>query len=199
MGLVAGDVRLHDGAMPRRAAIYLESINSAPVLSKDRATLSLRSAHSQIELLVLPVGTTLLIGNDDHLTHSIFSVSAVKPIALGPLLVGESRVVALDHPGIVDVYCAMHDTMQATIVVAPSGLVTLSNAQGAFALPGVPIGRYRAVAYAPELGQAVLPVEMKGGERVTLHFRIAHPGHPNATAAAAASAESASAASKGKR
>lgn len=192
--MVAGDVRLSDGGIPKRAAIYLES-STAAVPSKDRASLSLRSAHSQPELLILPIGTTLLIGNDDHLAHSVFSVSQVKPLALGPLLVGESRSVQLDRPGIVDLFCAMHDAMQATVVVASSHLTTLSNSQGAFALPGVPVGRYRAIAYAPELGQAVLSVDIRNGERITLHFQIAHPSHPPVAVTSAV----AGGAAKGKR
>lgn len=189
-------MRLSDGGIPKRAAIYLEPMGPAAP-GKDRATLSLRSAHSQPELFVFPIGTTLAINNDDHLTHSVFSVSAVKPLSLGPMAVGESRSVVLDRAGILDVFCAMHDAMQATVVIAPSSLVTLSNAQGAFALPGVPVGRYRAVAYAPELGQAVLPVDIRNGERIALHFHIAHPGHPAAVKGAGTAA--ASGAAKGAR
>lgn len=176
-----GDVRLSDGSIPKRAAIYLEGGTAAIATGKERAPLSLRSAHSQFELLVLPIGTTLQLSNDDHLTHSIFSVSPIKPLMLGPLSVGESRTVQLDRSGIMELFCSMHDAMQALVVVAPSGLVALSNAQGAFALPSVPVGRYRAVAYAPELGQATRTFDIRNGERITLHLQIAHPGHPTSS------------------
>ena len=180
--MIAGDVRLSDGGIPKRAAIYFENVTGPGSPGKDRASLSMRSTHSQIELLVLPLGTTLSINNDDYLTHSLFSVSPTKPMSLGPMSVGESRSVVLDRPGVVDIFCSMHDVMQATVVIAPSNLVVLSNSQGSFALSGVPVGRYRAVAYAPELGQALLSVDVKNGERSALHFRIAHPAHPPAVA-----------------
>ena len=139
--MLMGDVRLSDGSIPKRVAIYLEGGPAAAVVGKDRTLLSLRSAHSQFELLVLPMGTHLHITNDDHLTHSVFSVSPTKPLALGPLAVGESKAVPLDRVGVLEVFCSMHDAMQALVVVAPSSLVALSNAQGAFALPSIPVGR----------------------------------------------------------
>ena len=165
-----------EGATPRRAVVFLEPNNSGPVALRDRVTLSVRGAHSHYELLVVPQGQTVTITNDDRTAHSLFSVSSIKPMELGNLPAGESRTVALDKPGNVDLFCAIHDAMQATIVVAPSSYTTHTNPQGSFVLMGIPGGRYRAVAYAPELGQASIAVEVKGGERSVIQLHIQHPG-----------------------
>jgi len=88
---------------------------------------------------------------------------------------GESRAVPLERPGIIELFCSLHDAMEAVVVVAPSGLSALTSRGGSYTLTGVPAGRYRAVAYAPEVGQVALPLEVRGGERATLHFQVVPP------------------------
>ncbi len=182
-GSISGEVRLGDGRTARRAAIFLEGAGNPAGPPRERPLLSLRSAHRQLELLLATVGQSLQISNDDLTTHSVFSVSPLKPLSLGPLAAGESRTVLLDKPGVLELFCHLHDAMEAVVVIAPSGLWALSNPQGSYSLTGVPAGRYRAVAYAPELGQVALPLEVRSGERSTLHFQILPPSQPTVTTA----------------
>lgn len=178
VGSVSGEVRLGDGRSARRAAIFLEGQGNPAGPPHERAVLSLRNAHRQLELLVVTSGQSLQISNDDAAAHNIFSVSPTKPISLGLLAGNESRTVILDKPGVIELFCHLHDAMEAVVIVAPNALWALSTPQGSFTLTAVPVGRYRAVAYAPEQGQIALPLEVRGGERATLNFQVFPPSQP---------------------
>jgi hypothetical protein len=81
----------------------------------------------------------------------------------------------LERPGVVEVFCNIHEAMQATIVVVPSTYYAVIGDGGSFQMVGVPAGRYRLVGYAPEAAPAVevsVPIEIRPRERtaVTLHL-----------------------------
>lgn len=171
-------MRLGDGHAVRRAAVFLEGQGNPAGQGRERPILALRSAHTRLELLLATPGQSLQIINDDLMVHNVFSVSPSKPLSSGAMAPGESRTVQLDRPGIIELFCSLHDAMEAVVVVAPSGLSALTSRGGSYTLTGVPAGRYRAVAYAPEVGQVALPLEVRGGERTTLHFQVVPPSQP---------------------
>jgi plastocyanin len=76
----------------------------------------LNKAFAVTELKV-KVGDTVSFINNDAFAHNIFSLSDIKSFDLGSYQQGQTRKVAFDKPGTVEVECALHPGMKMTILV----------------------------------------------------------------------------------
>lgn len=72
-----------------------------------------------VQALSVKVGDVVSFPNEDNLFHNIYSLSSPKIFDLGSYKKGETRRVAFDKPGIVEVRCAIHPGMKLKIVVSP--------------------------------------------------------------------------------
>jgi len=70
--------------------------------------------------LEVEVGDVVRFVNSDDFFHNVFSHSPAKRFDLGWYPRGQSRSVKLDHPGVVEVECAIHPGMKLRIHVAPA-------------------------------------------------------------------------------
>ena len=82
----------------------------------------------------------------------------------------------LRHAGVVKLYCSIHESMNATILVTPSRWFDVVSAQGGYALSGIPAGRYRAVVWAERLPATSREIEIGAGEHRALDWVIGAPG-----------------------
>lgn len=138
----------------------------------DPARISQRKAQFSPSFLVVCAGQTLEMPNDDTITHNVFSYSPPNAFDLGLYAKGESRSVALRHPGVVRIYCSIHKTMKGTIFVAPSPYFARTDAAGAFEIRGVPPGRYALKTWNEMLPQVSREVEVRGEGDGPLEIRI---------------------------
>ncbi len=94
---------------------------------------------------ILPVetGTSVDFPNLDPIFHNAFSNydGKIFDVALYPP--GSSRTVRFDRPGIVRVFCNIHPSMSAIIVVVNSDHFTVTDPDGRYALAHVSPGRYQ--------------------------------------------------------
>jgi hypothetical protein len=178
-GSIGGQLLLSRGGAPKLGVVYLEGVPAGSwSLPRERALLALRGAQFLPELLVVPVGQTVQIANQDRLNHSPFSLSTARPFEVGRQPPGESHTITFDRPGVIDLFCNIHETMQGVILVVPSTFYALPTEGGNFQLASVPAGHYRLVGYSPEVGQAeqvVLPVEVRPRERTTVRLLLGQP------------------------
>ncbi|MGH7533809.1 MAG: hypothetical protein ACREL4_11010, partial [Gemmatimonadales bacterium] len=72
----------------------------------------------------------------------VFSLSEAGPFDLGLYERGDGKTVTFSHPGIIRVFCNIHSTMSAFIVVAGSPWFVQPQGDGSFAIPAVPSGDY---------------------------------------------------------
>lgn len=104
-------------------------------------------------LLVIPVGTTVRFPNQDPFFHNVFSYSTAARFDLGRYPRGESKEVRFDQPGVVKVYCEVHEPMRAAIVVVENPFWAQPGADGEFRIAGVPAGTYTLVAWHVDRGE----------------------------------------------
>jgi len=97
-------------------------------------------------LLVVPVGTKVTFPNHDAIFHNVFSYSPPRSFDLGRYPKGESRTVQFDESGIVRIFCEIHASMYATILVSPSNHYQIISSLDGFSFPDLPAGHYRVVA-----------------------------------------------------
>jgi plastocyanin len=92
---------------------------------------------------ILPIlaGTVIDFPNDDPIFHSAFSSYSGQIFDLGLYSPGTSRAVRFRRPGIVRVFCNIHPTMSAIILVLTTPYFTVTPRDGSFHLD-VPPGSY---------------------------------------------------------
>jgi plastocyanin len=158
--------------------VYLEPLDGAVAGGdKPRAIARMRQKDARFSppFLVVPAGSSVEMANDDAIYHNVFSYSHPNDFDLGLYPAGESRKLVLRHPGVVKLYCSIHESMNATILVTPARWFDVVNAQGGYALTGVPAGHYRAVVWAERLPATSREIEVGAGPR-TLDWVIGSPG-----------------------
>lgn len=150
---------------PLPAVVYIEgAVPGAP--ARPRATPPSMAQHDTAfvpGVLVVPVGTAVEFPNEDPFFHNVFSYSGPKRFDLGRYPRGESKTVQFDEPGVVNVYCEVHESMRAAIIVVENPFHATVGADGAFRITGVPPGRYRLVAWHADHGTDEAEVEVRAG------------------------------------
>jgi plastocyanin len=94
-------------------------------------------------LIAIPVGATVDFPNLDPIFHNAFSNFAGQPFDVGLYAPGTSQRVHFLRGGVVRVFCNIHPTMSAVIVVAPTPYIAVSTKGGEFSIQGVEPGEYR--------------------------------------------------------
>jgi plastocyanin len=131
-----------------------------------------KDAHFAPSFLVIAAGSTVEMANDDAIYHNVFSYSRPNDFDLGLYPAGESRKLVLRHPGVVKLYCSIHESMNATILVTPTRWFDVVDANGGYALKDVRPGRYRAVVWAERLPATTRMIEIGAGESEVLDWVV---------------------------
>src|SRR5512140_1053048 len=94
-------------------------------------------------VLAIQQGALVNFPNLDPIFHNAFSTFAGQPFDVGLYPPGTSRSVRYNHAGIVHVFCTIHSSMSAVMVVVPSAFFATTREDGEFEIANVPEGRYR--------------------------------------------------------
>jgi hypothetical protein len=98
-------------------------------------------------VVAVGVGGTVEFPNEDPIFHNVFSVSGENRFDLDLYKRPKSGQFTFQSPGIVRVYCNIHPQMSAVVMVRDSPYFTQAGADGSFAIPEVPAGRYLVKAW----------------------------------------------------
>lgn len=93
-------------------------------------------------LLAIRTGTSVDFPNLDPIFHNAFSNFNGKIFDLSLYAPGTSRAVRFDLPGVVRIFCNIHPTMSAVIVVVDSPYFVITKDDGRFTIPDVADGEY---------------------------------------------------------
>jgi plastocyanin len=122
-------------------------------------------------VLGVRVGTRVDFPNEDSVFHNVFSYSKAKRFDLGYYGKGKSKSVVFDEPGLIKVFCDIHASMSAYILVVDAPFVTQPDAAGEFRFPDLPAGDYQLKLWHPERGELSRAVTVgEAGERLELSF-----------------------------
>ncbi len=122
-----------------------EAVHTAPVADTPRV-MAQKGTRFVPNLLIVPVGGVVSFPNHDPIFHNVFSYSSVKTFDLGRYPKGETRTVTFTEPGIVRVFCEIHASMYAAIVITESPWHQLIPSGSEFEFTDLPAGRYRLLA-----------------------------------------------------
>ena len=154
--------------------VYLEAIDApastAPALRPVRV--AQRNATFQPSFEVVSVGQPVEMPNADAIYHNVFSYSRPNDFDLGIYPSGESRSVTFRVPGVVKVYCSIHESMNATIVVVPTRYFAVASATGRFSLKDVPPGRYRIRTFCERLPDTAREIVVVAGQKLGVDLAL---------------------------
>ncbi|HZS55524.1 MAG TPA: carboxypeptidase regulatory-like domain-containing protein [Bryobacteraceae bacterium] len=123
--------------------VWLESPQDALTHAvRKHAQMTQKDKRFWPHILPIETGTSVDFPNLDPMFHNAFSNydGQIFDVALYPP--GSSRTVRFDKPGIVRVFCNIHPSMSAIIVVVDSNYFATTDAKGRYVLPHVSPGKY---------------------------------------------------------
>jgi plastocyanin len=124
--------------------IWLEpAAGTAAPLSPRNARMVQKDKRFDPHVLAVDVGATVEFPNLDSIFHSAFSSfdGQIFDLALYPP--GTSRSIHFTRPGVVRIFCNIHPSMSALVVVLDSPYFTTTGKDGHFILQNVPAGQYQ--------------------------------------------------------
>jgi plastocyanin len=180
VGAIEGKVTVNGGGIDN-VYVYVENVKSPLAHHK---SLEIRQENRQFSprVAVVQSGTSVVFPNFDAIYHNVFSNSPRNSFDLGTYQSGDKpRTVTLTGPGVVDVFCNIHQKMSAKILVVPSVLYTKVRPDGTFVIENVPAGQRRLVAWSPETKPQQQRVAVSGPKtEVTFSLQHEEPAaHPN--------------------
>ncbi len=129
--------------------VFIENVKGAPARGK---TVEIKQEGKQFSprLAVVQIGTNVVFPNFDSVYHNVFSNSPRNSFDLGSSRAGDKpRSVTLSKPGVVEIFCNMHQKMTANVLVVPSPLYAKVRSDGTFRIDHVPLGSRKVVAWSP--------------------------------------------------
>jgi plastocyanin len=128
--------------------------------------------------LVVPVGSTVQFPNEDTILHNVFSVSGRNHFDLGLYRQGPGKNVTFQHSGVVRVFCNVHHSMVAWVVVADTPHVTYADDNGRFRLTGLPNGPGTLTAWYERSDPVSQSVRLPTSGPVELILEVSKPKLP---------------------
>ena len=131
----------------------------------------------QPHVLTVPVGSTVRFPNEDTILHNVFSVSGKNRFDLGLYRKGDAREATLNEPGVVRVFCNVHHSMAAYVVVLATPYYTQADANGDFVLSGLPEGPGTLTVWhersdRPWSGPADVAAKTSSSETLTVRMEL---------------------------
>ncbi len=135
-GKITGTVKTKGLRSPANVLVYLSKVPPVTVdLSKAKFIMDQRNLTFMPHVLPIPLGAEVHFPNNDKVSHNVFSLSRAKKFNLGSYKAGESKTVAFDKPGVVQLRCDVHAEMEAYIIVMKNPYFAVTDSQGRFEIP----------------------------------------------------------------
>jgi len=123
-------------------------------------------------VLPIVVGTTVEWPNNDDIMHNVFSVSTPNDFDLGLYKSPKVERWTFQHPGRVDVFCSIHTRMNCIVLVLENPFFATTNERGRYAIPGVPPGTYKLMAWHERLPSRVKEIIVPESGDVEADFTL---------------------------
>ena len=158
---------------PPAAVVYLEGHFPNVPESKHSTNEVLQfGAQFRPALLPVEVGTPVEFPNRDDFYHNVFSYSKTKRFDLGRYRKTDpSPVVVFDKPGVVKLYCEIHQHMRGVILVLDTPYFTRTT-NGVYRLTDLPAGKYVLKAWVDEKHTYETPVELEPAQQLHVDFPL---------------------------
>jgi plastocyanin len=163
--------------------IWLDPVGNYRVPSTpQRAVIEQKDKMFLPHVLAVPVGSSVEFPNYDPIFHNAFSNFEGQMFDVGLYPPKTTRTVKFHRDGIVRVFCNIHPSMSAVIVVLRTPYFDVTGADGSFRIAGVPNGEYTLKVFHERATEATLDALSRritiSDENVILQpFAVSESGH----------------------
>lgn len=156
------------------AIVYLERVDGAHPRTRAPDTLRVQQDGYQFRPAIAAVqaGARVTFPNMDDEFHNVFSYSKTKRFDLGRFRKDEaSPEVLFDKPGLVKIYCEIHQHMRCLILVLDTPWFVTTDMSGRFSLKNIPPGEYTLRAFQPSEKLLEQRVTVTDGQTTTVSLK----------------------------
>jgi plastocyanin len=170
------------GSDVRQAIVYFEpSPTSAPLRTAGKPfEMVTRGKELVPRVLAVPRGGRVRFPNDDPILHNVFSVSPGNSFDLGLYKKGSGKEKTFESPGLVRVYCNVHPSMVAYILVVDTPYFAAPAEDGTFVLTGLPKGGGKLTVWHEQTEPWTVSVQLPAGPApITAKIEVTRPQVPS--------------------
>jgi plastocyanin len=161
-----GEIREPD---PPAAVVYVEGTGQHA--KAGRVAMAQEGYQFTPGLLAVAPGSVVEFPNHDPEYHSVFSYSKARRFDLGRFQRGEQPPpLTFESPGVVKLYCDIHDHMRGTILVVDTPYVQKTDRDGRYRIDGLPAGKLVVKAWLDETTVRERTVELGANETRRIDF-----------------------------
>jgi plastocyanin len=178
VGIVKGTITIGGKPAPD-AVISIEGVPAEQVKARLSGSKPKKTVMDQRDMKFIPrvlpvlVGATVEFPNHDTTWHNVYSKGGAKDFDLGLYAAGETRSTTFEKPGVARILCNAHPNMEAFIIVKEHPYFSATDNRGNFRVDGVPLGKYRAQVWHPQLGTRESAVELvRNGQVLEINFDL---------------------------
>lgn len=176
LGSVEGWLRAPE-VRTAESVVYLVAEDSSAAIAPEHALIDQRDLRFVPRVVVVPPGSVVEFLNSDPILHNVFSPPKPGPgFNLGVYPPGEKRTHVYEEAGALVMLCHIHPEMLAYVVVVPSTLHGVADADGRFRIDSVPAGRYRLNVWHRRLSFPGKEIELLPGANLHLDLLLS-PSH----------------------
>lgn len=146
-GFIEGRIALTSGGRPLRSqeavdavVYYRPDVAIAPEVPAKPYEVATERKTFVPRVLAVPVGATVRFPNRDPILHNVFSTQREASFDLGLYGKGPGASHTFTQPGVIKVYCNVHHSMVAYVLVMDTPFFVRPDVQGRFRLEGLPPG-----------------------------------------------------------
>jgi plastocyanin len=163
----------------RQAVVYFESAVPQPTRAPETPyEIVTRGKEFLPRVLAVPRGSRVRFPNSDPILHNVFSVSGDNSFDLGLYRKGPGKDKRFDHPGVVRVFCNVHQAMVAYVLVLETPFSTSPDAAGAFALAGLPRGAGKLTVWHEQAEPWTMDLRLPAASPVVAKVEVTRPRIP---------------------
>jgi len=130
--------------------------SAAPLGAGKRAVMLQKDKTFSPHVLAVQAGSLVEFPNADPIFHNAFSSYNGQVFDIGLYPPGTTRSVKFARPGVVRVFCNIHASMSALIVVIASPYFATTKQDGSFNIADVPPGQYNLSVFHERASEAAL-------------------------------------------
>ena len=145
LALVSAEARTATKSDSAGAVVWLEPVGTvvrSAASPPKVVAMNQRNKTFMPHVLAIEVGTAVDFPNNDPIMHNVFSNFDGQVFDLQLFAPQTARRVVFRRPGMVRVFCNIHETMNAAIAVLPTPYFALTDGTGRFEIQA-PAGDYR--------------------------------------------------------
>jgi plastocyanin len=161
---VTGRVELRDSREPEvknhrdysGVVVWFKPVSGTAAATPHRATILQKDKTFTPHVTAITAGSSIDFPNLDPIFHNAFSSYSGQIFDVGLYQPGTSRSVKFTREGVVRVFCNIHSSMSAVIVVLSTPYFAVTKRDGSFEIPNVPTGEYELNVFHERATESVL-------------------------------------------